>query len=86
MAGATARTDIGSTMSIDAADPTSASRRDCAQSAAERIAAHARAAYAAAAVLRVAAMPADQVARLETARADVAAEASRYLSYTSPGY
>lgn len=77
-------TDIVATMSIDTCQ--ASARRDYPEAAGNRIAALARDAYAAAAVLRVAAMPADQVARLETARAHVAAEASRYLSYTSTGY
>lgn len=59
-------TDIVATMSIDTCQ--ASARRDYAEAAGNRIAVLARDAYAAAAVLRVAAMPADHVARLEAAR------------------
>jgi hypothetical protein len=79
MSGPGAATDIVDPMSIDESGT-------CTTAAGHRVAALARETYAAAAVQRIAALPAKQVQRLAAARAHVAAETVRYLSYTATCY
>lgn len=80
------RTDIVTTMSLDAATTCTGSRREYAQSAGDRIAALARDAYAASALARIQALSPERQQELAEARARVTAETQRYLSYTAPGF